>query len=248
MQGKLPRPSGRSIGEYDDAQEKLRHMEKSLRRKSKKPYSGLEYYIPINSLEAIVNRDTIRPILPALVKNVDEKELDAYADVICPIPAVDDELSISYRKVLAILILIKKPDKIGDFVNDNISDDKLPLRQIGKERPFKLGITEKLGPDLDPAPLACFDKWEDNDIESFHTKQYEMLAPIFSREVDHYEMTVRHPLPYTKEPGQPSRDMEGGSGKVTGVRVHPAHYSLPLYTASLWFFPGLDTCSLTPGR
>jgi hypothetical protein len=249
---------GHSLELGHDTAKKLKQIAIDLRKKSKTAYSSVAYYIPITDLEKILSRDTIRGILPALAKDLGEEKFDAYADMICPPPASEDKPPTSYRKILAILILMQKSDKIGDFVEGEISDDKLPLRRIGEERPFKLGIKESSDPP------KCFEEWGDHDIESFDTMQYQMLAPFFALgrgdRVHHYVLSDRRPLPFerlkgdtkgTEVPdqlsGNTNDEMAGGFGKVTGVTIDPAHHKLPSYTASLCSIQGLDACLYDPG-
>ncbi|KAK0648506.1 kinase-like domain-containing protein, partial [Cercophora newfieldiana] len=162
----------------------------------------------------------------------------------------------SYRKILAILILIGKADTILDFVQHSVADAQLPLEKLGIGqpepgvcRPFQLGLWGK------GEPARPFKRWEHRDIEEFENKQWETLAPFFSRAskednnlVRHYELSWRRPLPFeilegtgiskgtyrATSGGTTGSDssldsMKGGHGKVWKVRINREHHDLQSY-------------------
>jgi hypothetical protein len=242
------------------AMEKLAQMDKQLRLKSSMPlFDGPEFYIPIDCLHSIMTRDAIRETLPCIAKKaipgspVDQLAQDIYGRL-----EKDQGKAKSYRKILAILILIGKADTILDFVKYSITDTHLPLQKLGIGqpepgvcRPFQLGIWGK------GEPARPFRNWEYRDIEGFENKQWETLAPFFSRtskeenSVSHYELSWRRPLPFEIIPdgtinegnnratsgstsGSDSslNSMKGGHGKVWKVRINRNHHDLQSYRAS----------------
>lgn len=125
------------------------------------------YYIPLNHWQDIMSKQAIRTILPCFVKNsADEfhnEKLNALLEVLLGTKdTLDSKAPLSYRKVLAILILIGKASAIELFVKERISDMNILLMRVQKnldeKRLFSLCKGE-LGQDL-----ACFQNWEQCNI------------------------------------------------------------------------------------
>jgi hypothetical protein len=223
------------------AKKKLAKMDDELRKRSLKPFNGPQFYVPIDSLHSVISRDAIRTILPGIAKGVEPPELyDLLAQDIFgrlldsdasekPIPAK------SFRKILAILILIGKAESIVDFVKADIDDNKLPLQKLGDNRLFQLAWLEKDPHEEYPSqkgqlrPIPLFASWERREVEEFETNQWGTLAPFFSRGkkedswVHRYELSWQHPLPFEIIPFREDNintDGKGttstGSGTTTG--------------------------------
>ncbi|KAK0610883.1 hypothetical protein B0T14DRAFT_607078 [Immersiella caudata] len=222
------------------ARREYTEMDNKLRLASLLPFGGNGFYIPVNHLHDIMNRDSIKTILPFIGKHVingmaSTPSLGDLAHDIFGRLQVDDDKkpAKSYRKILAILILIDKADTIFDFVANGVTDAQLPLQRIGGlsngSRPFQLG---KAG---STEPLPVFARWEHTDIEYFEIKQWEVLAPFFSIEttennlVRHYELSSCRPLPFevidspngvnttAVDKRTTSADSGGGSGGSSGT-------------------------------
>jgi len=215
-----------------DATTVLNGLDLELRLKSLKPFAGPQFYIPNDQLDSVV---TPRAIKTALSCITDNNTLDYEAKV-----------HKSFRKILAILILIGKADTIFDFVHAGIGDAQLPLDKVGDGRPFQLSLSGQ------HQPIALFKTWEHRQIEEFANKQWETLAPFFVRgakqESINYELSWRHPLPFeiiTEEKSTcirnstvtcssgNSSDSDSGNSKVWKVKIHRAHHNLPSYRVSL---------------
>ncbi|KAK0715323.1 kinase-like domain-containing protein [Lasiosphaeris hirsuta] len=195
-------------------------MDHELRQSSRKPFSkGPQYYVPIDSLHSVMTRDAIRTVLPAIARGVIPHHLDQLAQDIFGRLLDDKKHAKSFRKILAILILIGKADRILDFVKAGIDDTKLPLQKLGDDRLFRLawtwsekpserpssqevGVAEKERPTPKLEPIPLFQSWERLEIEAFESAQWDTLAPFFSRGpkedswVHRYELSWRHPLPF----------------------------------------------------
>jgi len=238
-----------------DAERKLRDMDERLRQSSLVPFEVPGYYVPIDHLRAIVTRDAIRTVLPHIAKGVIPDQFDRLAQDIYGRLEKDQRLPRSFRKILAILILIGKANSIVDFVKADITDAKLPLEKLGKSRTFQLRVSDQ------EEAIPFFQDWEHRDIENFENKQWETLAPYFSRGIEEddwvrrYELSSRRPLPFKiiQEPGFMSSgsnkapissatgnsssselsesidSMKGAHGKVWKVTIHAAHHNLPSY-------------------
>ncbi|KAK3342156.1 hypothetical protein B0T25DRAFT_359992 [Lasiosphaeria hispida] len=243
----------RELDTEDDPEEiarrKLALMDKELRRKSREPFDGPRYYVPVDSLHSVMTRGAIRMVLPGIAKGVMTDLFDQLTQDIYGRHEKEQGTTKSYRKILAILVLIGKADSIVDFVKARVTDDRLPLQKLGIGRRFQLCFTD------DHEPIRLFQKWEDRDIEEFENKQWETLAPFFSAEtkeanaVRRYELSSRHPLPFEIIPegtdiskgdnratsgGTTGSDssldsMTGGHGEVLKVRIDRAHHNLQSY-------------------
>lgn len=241
------------------AKRRLREIDQELRRVSRNAFDGPQFYIPIDSLYSIITRDAIREILPGITAGVVPDLLDQLAQDIYGRLVDDDRQAKSFRKILAILILIGKADSILDFLKGDISDYKLHMVQLGDDLFFELG-SSKLE---EPKAIPLFKKWERRHIEEFEKAQWDTLAPFFSRGtkeqslVRHYKLLWRHPLPFDVIPeelipedkcvgsgankiaassGATSSGSQsslgttmGGNSKVCKVRIHPAHNNLQCY-------------------
>jgi len=231
------------------AREKLDLMDQALRTKSLvPPFEGPRFWIPQDSLFDIMTREAIRAIIPAIAKDVvPDSRFDELAWDIAGRKGQDGNL-ISYRRVLATLILIGKPGTMCDFLKHGLSDANLPFLEHGPGRPFQLRLKDKEG------ILRLFKSWEARQIEEFESKQWETLAPYFSMAtkpgvVLHYVLFWRRPLPFEILPdahrisnaetrassstsagsNSSMNPARGGHGRVYRVRIHPKHHNLPSY-------------------
>jgi hypothetical protein len=89
---------------------------RELRRRSKSAFDSHDEYIPIDDFQQVMSENTVRIVL----RKADESVTDANVN----------DVFASYRKILAILILIDMPCKIWDFRTDNLSDNDLPLSYL----------------------------------------------------------------------------------------------------------------------
>ncbi|KAG7290344.1 hypothetical protein NEMBOFW57_000344 [Staphylotrichum longicolle] len=237
------------------AERKLAEMDDKLRQQSRLPFNGSPpgYYLPNDSLQSILAPDAIQEIIPCIARGLSADEANELVQVICGLGEEEKKPTKSFRKILAILILIGKAGHILEFVDADVSDAKLPLCKLpGDARPFQLCLAgSKLA-------IPLFALWKSRDIELFEDKQWETLAPFFSREVEgdervrSYKLTTQHPLPFDiiKEnecartaSGNPSSAetpgdsnpralahfMNGAHGHVWRVTIHRAHHSLTSY-------------------
>jgi len=227
-------------------------MDDELRRTSREPFEGPGHYIPVDALHSIVTLDAIRQILPCVIKNGTPDSVDRMAQEILGRYRGEHEMPKSYRRIFAILVLIKKADSIVEFVKEEVTDAQLPLRKVGTGRPVQLSYSNN------EESIRLFQEWKDYDIEMFENKQWETLAPFFSMGINEdnlvrlYQLSWRHPLPFEIIPegtdtskreerptniGSPRSDffqgpfhsMKGGHGKVWKVRICQGQHSLPSY-------------------
>ncbi|KAK4447297.1 hypothetical protein QBC34DRAFT_303422 [Podospora aff. communis PSN243] len=232
------------------AKQKLKEMDVDLREASRKPFEGPEFYIPNNSLDSIMTRDAIRTVLPCITpEDMPDDSLDELARDVHGRRVENNSQEIRFRKILAVLVLIGKAETILDFLKAGVTDAELPLKILGESRLFRLAFSTS------DKPIRLFRNWEPRHIENFAARQWETLAPFFSRGtkeqswVHRYDLVWRHPLPFEIIPedetvktagiGNASSgttsstssldSMRGGNSRLWKVRIHHAHHNLPSY-------------------
>ncbi|RSM12370.1 hypothetical protein CEP52_002441 [Fusarium oligoseptatum] len=150
------------------------------------------------------------------LEGVSDDEKDWLASKICSKPRSKTDIGFkSYRKILALLIRIQKQEQIRRFVDEELHDSILPLKQVdGPEGFVQLVLDERCGPH------PCFADWDHEHIEDFAWKQWEMCAPFFKTEND----DLRH---YIFPGGIAIPLIPAGEGQVEGAGGHVAKVQLP---------------------
>jgi hypothetical protein len=135
----------------------------------------------------------------------------------------------SYRKILAILYLMKRPSKIRLFVRSRLCDDHLPLKKTldpsGVDHVATLTSRRML-----ESPCIKFKRKD--DAEEFLERQWSVLAPVFDRPagiVSHKDLEPEVVLPFLSET---TIAKVGGSSKVFKAKIHPDHHHLDLSEVS----------------
>jgi hypothetical protein len=137
----------------------------------------------------------------------------------------------TYLRIFALLVLTKKGCEIGNFVKEEVSDEKLPVcRHEGSPRE-QFNLCSKKEPDQ---PLKAFEEWEPHEREWFEHSQWETLVPYFDldpgNKARHYSLDDRAILPWRKknsrslifpQSGLSSRSSrhEGGFADVSCIRI-----------------------------
>lgn len=136
---------------------------------------------------------------------------------------------VRYRRIFAILVLIKKTRAIEDFIEEGVSDSHLPLMQIA--RPNE-GMIFDLRLRCEPSRSITnlFRDWDDADIEQFWSTQWAMIAPFFAtnkahNKVWHYSLKKKAILPFERIDGGAGQVRSGGFGQVSRVYIHPEHHN-----------------------
>jgi hypothetical protein len=124
------------------------------------------------------------------------------------------------KQLFAILACINKGPEICSLLAEGISDTDLPFRRTDNNRePFEL--QRKGGESIETLKS---DKWTEDDLEQFGSKQFWMTAPIFE-DKRHYELHDNTILPFLHfEPSKIPMSIQGGYSEVYPVRVHPSHH------------------------
>ncbi|KAK3334085.1 kinase-like domain-containing protein [Cercophora scortea] len=231
-----------------EASRKLNAVKEELYQAVVTAYDPSFDYIPTNRFRDILNLDTIRAILPACIASLDHStpdgldEIERRAEMIYGIrkDGVDVvKAPVSYTKILAVLIMSRKSDKLQTFLDHELHNSKLPV--INKSP--HAGAYQFYLRDSDE-PLRCFDGWDVDELNTFYDRQWRVLAPIFfrKREADktvlHYQFLKRAPLPFkeidsTTEPERNTGNSHGGHfGEVFFVEIDRYHHDLPSYSSN----------------
>jgi hypothetical protein len=129
----------------------------------------------------------------------------------------------SYKRVMTILFLMKRPSKIRLFVKSGLRDDHLPFKktQLPGVANRSVALTSR---NVPRAPSMEFAKPEDAD--EFLDRQWLVLAPMFSQSdgiIRHYDFEQETILPFLPET---TIAKKGGSSKVIKAKIHPDHHNL----------------------
>ncbi|KAK5655779.1 hypothetical protein OQA88_5317 [Cercophora sp. LCS_1] len=138
----------------------------------------------------------------------------------------------SYRKILAILILIDRPSRIHDFVEDEVCDADLPLEKF--QPPGKPSSHWELRRKDGKSSLKCFSKkrkWRQSTIRKFEKTQWAVLAPYLSQDARKVALRYKIPdsaiLPFAS---WSQITVTSGFSKVFAAEVHPDHHAFDTRT------------------
>jgi hypothetical protein len=123
----------------------------------------------------------------------------------------------SRRKLFAILCLSHKANAIEDFLEEKLFDSDLPFEFISSRQPLS-----KSGADI-----LLFQKWKNNDRDSFVDYQRRFLAPYFkfdTAKITHYELHRGVVLPFTQLEAKDNDFLATNLSIVSRVEIHPAHH------------------------
>lgn len=168
--------------------EHLRKELKSIRRSSKSCSTNGRRYIPYFAFKTIITHENILDVVR------DIREIPAYRRDF--ITAVILEKT---PKIFSILVLLRLPKLIVNFLYRREHDSRLPL-----------------------APEALKGIASDLNLTRFAKYQEEFLAPIFSRGDLHYELSPGSVLPFQEDKYLNA----GGFGKVFAVVLDHQHHEI----------------------
>lgn len=193
-----------------------------------------ESFISDSEIWSYMTEDCVRLILNECEPGSSTNEREDIADLaktICGMPSskTDTEF-ISYRKVFAILILMKMHNKIRDFISEQIHDNLLPLKYEGSHK----NPSAILVPGSNTCN-PCFEGWDTADAKSFLEWQMQFCAPFFKqgKRSYHYTFPSKIALPFLSLPNSRPGQDGGGSGMVTKVELPQGHGDLQTFVRSL---------------
>ncbi|CAN9095128.1 unnamed protein product [Alternaria alternata] len=190
-------------------------MTRKLQQASQTSYRQ-QKFIPESQIRDIVQDEVIQAELSKSNKSVGKPSRMLKA------PVVSKNYE-SYRKILAILYLMKRPSKIRLFVKAGLCDDQLPFKKAQHLGRFDRSATLTSRNTPGSANIK-FTRPEDAD--EFLDRQWSVLAPVFSGSdgiVPHDDFECESILPFLPET---TIAKEGGSSKVFKAKIHPDHHNL----------------------
>lgn len=172
-------------------------------------------FLPRGALFSLVTPENIKLVLG--------NPSDALVEFICGEPHVPSEKTHA-RKIFAILLYIDLEASIESFERHQFTDEMLPIKAET--------IDDNCNPEFErdcqhSDALNVFHNlpWTEDNIRSFHHKQWKFLAPVFSKENNSHFLHDNRPLPFTWMGSQ----YVGNSRYVREVKIHEDHQEiLPL--------------------
>ncbi|KAK4033139.1 hypothetical protein C8A01DRAFT_19875, partial [Parachaetomium inaequale] len=130
-----------------------------------------------------------------------------------------------FQKIMAVLLLIERPSRIGSLMQEGICDADLPLVLVPTvNKPFKRWALRRRK-DRD-THLQCFANWRQRTMALFEQRQWAVLAPFFARDlrnpkkVPHYFLPDQVIMPFRSW----GKVGQGGFGEVYKTEIHPDHH------------------------
>ncbi|KAK4661351.1 uncharacterized protein QC763_0102150 [Podospora pseudopauciseta] len=154
--------------------------------------------------------------------NLSPSQAQFYGNQVCQPQFHDGKCSESgYRKIFAVLVMMRRSGDIVGFVEQKICDGHLPLEAVVLDDvQLEVRLQGKTNKKLDF--LSHWD--EDLRHEDFERLQWMMLPPSFVKERGKparlYELPKKVIMPWLSE----ERGYDGGYSWVTKVQIHPQHY------------------------
>lgn len=204
---------------YTEAKSIVKTIKKELNLDTTKLQSAVApqpFFIPCTALHSIISQETVDLLLQELYPNKKLGQMNK--DVLVPsLPSAR-----SFRRTIAILILIDKSAYLNWFFEKDISDKELPL-----------DFSEMQDPRSIYAELAGFG-WEPEDFRNFCRARAEVSPVFFSvsnsderEKIVHYRCRSDEVLPFTQQHGLTAK---GGFGKVSSYDLHEDQQNLHRHT------------------
>ena len=180
-------------------------------------------YLPLDRLRQILSRNVVRQLLK---QHFEEKEAARLEVEVLGAHCSGSNTTASppkRRRILAILVVIEKLDKLLEFVKAGIDDTALPLTFDNKSNGGQL--TKIFFSTRDPQnPLKLFGSWSHKDAHDFSQNQQIFYAPFFKfpgNEVSFYDLEHESTLPFCYYETHES----GSYGSVRKAGIHHAHHN-----------------------
>lgn len=168
------------------------------------PYSEKKF-LTIDDLVKIFSLETVRDVvLPGCCPEKGPDDYTILANQICGKDTHREQErgdTDAYDRILAILTLMEKEHMITDFIDNGLTNGRLPWSKT------KLPISQS--------------RWQDYNTDDFVSRQWQVLAPVLGPKEGLQACDYRFPggqlMPFTEVPGTAPKD--GGYGTVTIVTV-----------------------------
>ncbi|KAK3346508.1 kinase-like domain-containing protein [Lasiosphaeria hispida] len=182
-----------------------------------------QYFIPRGCLEKLISKKAVLDTIRAGNGHLSDDKVDWYASQVCRIQLPSGKES-SYRKVFAILVLLRRGHDIVLFVDDHVCDADLPLEAVRIDPGGNL-VNMRRRKDQN-TPLACLGDWGYMDHERFSELQWGTIAPFFGkadrRHARFYQLSENDILPWIEEQ---SLVHQGGFSFISRVKIHSSHHN-----------------------
>lgn len=206
---------------FELAPENGTSIKKAIQEKTKeclvrnRASSGLKggKFLPINILDLILGVESIRSLIQEEYchshhSQVTRKDIDSKLDIY-----------LSRRRILGILLYMHPEDLrlFHCFVNENITDEDLPLTSMGTDDVSFRTRREREN-------TTMFKEWDYNDITLFYCYQPIFIAPFFDiqeKRLCNYVLDEAIQLPWLNY----ELKTRGGNGMVHRVEIHPSHHN-----------------------
>ncbi|KAK0724957.1 kinase-like domain-containing protein [Lasiosphaeris hirsuta] len=200
----------------------------AVRCRSSNPPKG-QVFFPRGTLERIITKKAVIDTIKTENRHLSDEEVERYAAQVCRVRLPNGKES-SYRKIFAILIMLRRGRDIILFVDDNLCDADLPLEAVtvhanpNANMGFKfVNMRRRKSRDT---PLRCLQKWGYIDHERFGELQWGTIAPFFGkgdrRHARFYQLSENDILPWIEEQ---SLVHQGGFSFISRVKIHPSHHN-----------------------
>jgi hypothetical protein len=212
--------SYRSIGSKNSADGNS--LSAQLRR-ARVPYHrhAHDYFVPICKQKSLI---TVESIKQDILEGGDNIELAEIEDVAAKVYN-------TAPKMFAALAYMKKGHEICALLRDGISDKDIPL-SVGKNEEGDFTLER-----VSQVPIKTFERWNDDEKETFDRIQWWMMAPVFKSK-EHYDLDESTILPFIPFEGneETEKKKEGGYSEVYARLIHSSHHNfwdLEVYKHSL---------------
>ena len=188
-----------------------------------------EFFFPRGSIEEIIDErvvaETIRSGKQYLTPEPSEAEIAEYARRVIKstILVEGEERPTSYRKIFAILVLMRRGWEVVLFVQNGISDTNLPLETVLDETQNLVYLRH---PSDLATPLSFLEHWGCLEHPQFEEWQWKMVAPFFAKgegqgRSQFYLLSGKDIMPWTHYEGPIHY---GGYSHISRVYIHPCHH------------------------
>ena len=193
------------------------------------PPKGNTYFIPRSAIHRYVTKEAVRKVLREIFPKWNAASLN-HASL---------RISTEAPRLFTILLLCGRNQtfcsKIEDFLDNDITDEKLPLARIYPPGSihYTLGTNDHKECERNHegnCEIEMLSSWRRNHIEDLCRDQWLVLAPVFTsydNYVQHYDLDESTIFPYIKDQKNDRGAIKiGGYSRVWGVKMHPAHQFL----------------------
>lgn len=189
-------------------------------------------YFPEKTFQFLIDKKSVKKELELTFKSVlGPAIIDEYTTKICGWRNQHGKY-MSFKKIFAILILSQKPLSIGQFIEEQVSDQDLPLRKVPRSNPKSrmFDLVRAEAPDESSTRLRCFKDWHSLEVWRFEDWQWTTQPPFFYRgerkNVARFRFPDQIPIPFTSDSryGLGRKVVESGFSIMFKVNIHPEQH------------------------